>query len=354
MGRPVPLPVPDLDYLKATLDALLAIPSPVGRTQEATEWCRNTICEWEPAEVHISRKGVLSVTFSGEKADEPRGITAHLDTLGAVVKTINPNGRFHLFQLGNYSWNSLENEAVRVFAQNGRTYFGSILVANSSHHLHQGEHGNAGVPRNENTIEVRLDACANSDEEVAELGIEVGDFVAFEPRTVWSEGYVRSRFLDDKALVACLLTALKTLHDTGTPFSQRTTVFLTNYEEQEHGGASGWPDDLCELLALDVAPVGEGQKSRESRCTLCVADADGPYDVELGQKLRRLARENDVELLPDVFPKYASDAGAARKAGLDARFGLIGPGVDATHGIERTHIEALEATTKMIVAYLAS
>lgn len=348
----MPLPIPDLDYLHQTLDTLLAIPSPVGRTQEATEWCRKTLCDWAPTEIHVSRKGVLSATFAGKKADEPRGITAHLDTLGGLVKTINPNGRFHLFQLGNYSWNSIENEAVRVFAQNGRCYCGSVIVANASHHLHQGENGNAEVPRNENTIEVRLDACANSAEEVAELGIEIGDFVAFEPRTIWSEGYVRSRFLDDKALVACLLAALKAIYDSNTPFTQRTTVFLTNYEEQEHGGASGWPADLSELLALDVAPVGEGQQSKESRCTLCVADADGPYDVELGQKLRRLARENDVELLPDVFPKYASDAGAARKAGLDARFALIGPGVDATHGIERTHIEALEATTKMIIAYL--
>ena len=347
------IPTLDLDYLKNTLDALVRIPSPVGRTHEVTELCRKMLCE-QTNDVHVSRKGVLNATFAGEQNDEPRGITAHLDTLGAVIKSINPNGRFHLYKLGNYSWNSLENEEVQVFTSSGKTYRGSVIVANASHHIHDSKQGNAEVPRNEHTMEVRLDAPANSEAELRELGVNIGDYVTFEPRTSWNYGYVRSRFLDDKALVACLFTALKAMHDNELPFKQRTTVFLPNYEEVGHGGRSGWPDDIAEMLALDVAPVGEGQHSRETHCTLCVADADGPYDFDLGQKLRRIAREIGVDLLPDVFIRYASDAGAARASGLDARFGLIGPGVDATHDIERTHIDALEATTKMVVAYLTS
>jgi putative aminopeptidase FrvX len=348
------LPPINFDYLRATLNDLLAIPSPVGKTEVATQYCLEILEAMQPQCSHISRKGVLTVTFDGQSTAEPRGITAHLDTLGGVVKTINPNGRLHLCQLGNYSWNSIENESVSVFAQSGEIYRGSIITANASHHLHQDESGNGETSRDADNIEIRLDACANSYDEVKKLGIQVGDYVVFDPRTEWNWGYVRSRFLDDKALVACLLAALKAINESDVTFSQQTTVILTNYEEQEHGAASGWPSDLWELLALDVAPVGEGQSSKESRCTLCVADADGPYDFKLGQKLRAIAKQYEIELIPDVFPKYASDAGAARRAGLDARFGLIGPGVDATHGIERTHTEALEATARMIVAYLIS
>ena len=351
-SSPADLPAIDFAFLRRTLDELLDIPSPVGRTDEATAYCCDFLEKLAPQTLQISRKGVLNATFSGARDAQPRGVTAHLDTLGGLVKTINPNGRLHLCQLGNFSWNSIENESVTVFAQNGKRYCGSIIVANASHHLHQGENGNGESPRTCDTVEIRLDACANSAQEVADLGIEIGDFIAFDPRPQWSEGYIRSRFLDDKALVACLFAALEAQRRAGRPFSERTTIFLTNYEEQEHGGASGWPSDLCELLALDVAPVGEGQASKESKCTLCVGDADGPYDFKFGQKLRALAKRHEVELVPDVFPKYASDAGAARRAGLDARFALIGPGVDATHGIERTHSEALEATAKMILAYL--
>ena len=129
------LPALDLDYLKTTLDTLLKIPSPVGRTHEVTELCRKMLCEWT-SDVHVSRKGVLNATFQGERSDEPRGVTAHLDTLGAVIKSINPNGRFHLYKLGNYSWNSLENEEVQVFTSSGKTFRGSVIVANASHHIH--------------------------------------------------------------------------------------------------------------------------------------------------------------------------------------------------------------------------
>jgi len=347
------LPPLDLNYLKQTLNTLVSIPSPVGRTHEATEWCRQTLCGWTD-DVRVTRKGVLTSTFEGQRDDEPRGITAHLDTLGAVIKSINPNGRFHLHKLGNYSWNSLENEEVQVFTADGKIYKGSVIVANASHHIHDSKNGNANVPRDENTMEVRLDAPASSEAELRALGVDIGDYVTFEPRTSWNYGYVRSRFLDDKALVACLLCALKAMRDAGLPFAQRTTVFMPNYEEVGHGGRSGWPSDLAEMLALDVSPVGEGQQSRETHCSLCVADADGPYDFSMGCKLRDLAQEIGVELLPDVFTRYASDAGAARASGLDARFALIGPGVDATHDIERTHIDALEATTKMVVAYLTA
>ncbi len=205
----------DLHYLKQTLNTLIAIPSPVGRTHDASDWCYQKLCDFAPDQIRITRKGVLSATFAGEQGDEPRGITAHLDTLGAVIKSINPNGRFHLYKLGNYSWNSLENEEVQVFASNGKTFKGSVIVANASHHIHDSKNGNAEVPRNENTIEVRIDAPARSEAELRALGIDIGDYVTFEPRTSWNYGFVRSRFLDDKALVACLFTAIKAMRDAG-------------------------------------------------------------------------------------------------------------------------------------------
>jgi putative aminopeptidase FrvX len=203
-------------------------------------------------------------------------------------------------------------------------------------------------------MEVRLDARTTDEEETRALGIEVGDFVAFDPRVEVVNGFVRSRHLDDKACVACVLAAVKALHDAGLQPAQKTTLLISNYEEVGHGAAAGIPPETTELLAVDMAAVGEGQTSDEFHASLCVKDAGGPYHHGLSQHLRALAETHHIPYKVDIYPHYHSDGEAFWSAGGDVSVALIGPGVDASHNYERTHLEALVATTQWVMAYLLS
>ncbi len=203
-------------------------------------------------------------------------------------------------------------------------------------------------------MEVRLDARTTSPEETRPLGIEVGDFVAFDPRLEVTNGFVRSRHLDDKACVACILAAVKSLMDVGLQPAQDVYLLFSNYEEVGHGAAAGIPSQVGELLTVDMAAVGEGQASDEFHATLCVKDSGGPYHHELSQRLRALADEHAIPYRVDIYPYYGSDGEAVWRAGGDLAVALIGPGVDASHNYERTHLDALLATTRWLMAYLLS
>ena len=207
--------------------------------------------------------------------------------------------------------------------------------------------------RDDEHMEVRLDLRTASPEETRAAGIEVGDFVAFDPRVeVGEAGFIRSRHLDDKACVACMLAAVKAIQDAGLIPAQRTTLHVSNYEEVGHGGAASFPPDLAELLTLDMAAMGEGQTSDEFHVTLCVKDSGGPYHHGMSRRLRELATQHAIPAVVDIYPFYGSDGEALWRAGADVRVALIGPGVDASHSYERTHMDALVATTQLIVAYL--
>ena len=343
------LPSLDIAYLRSTLTRLLETPSPVGFTQAGSDLCVELLCQFD-FPVEVGRKGIVTAQLVGHSDSAPRAVTAHIDTLGAVVRAIKPNGRLSLAKLGGFSWNTMENERVTLFTDDETEYRGVILIANASHHIYPS--GNGEVPRDADHMELRLDAPARTGEELEKLGIAVGDFVAFDSSPEWNYDYIRARFLDDKALVACLLTAVKALHDAGLKPAQNTTIHIPNYEEVGHGGATGISSEVHEMLALDVSPTGEGQHSSEHSCTVCARDADGPYDLRMRRRLKRLAREFDIDLVVDTFPEYCSDGDALWKSGADARVALIGPGVDATHSIERTHLDGLIATTNLVVAYL--
>ncbi len=227
---------------------------------------------------------------------------------------------------------------------------GSILLSKASGHVH-GKTVNETVREDEN-MEVRLDARSTSKEETEKLGIRVGDFVAFDPRVEITNGFVRSRHLDDKACVACIVAAIKALQDAGLKPTQKTFVLISNYEEVGHGAAAGIPAEVVELVAVDMAAVGEGQTSDEFHSTLCVKDSGGPYHHGLSQRLRSLADEHQIPYVVDIYPYYGSDGEAFWRAGGDVAVALIGPGVDASHNYERTHLEALVATTQWVMAYL--
>jgi putative aminopeptidase FrvX len=239
-----------------------------------------------------------------------------------------------------------------VFTSAGEVRRGSFLLAKSSSHVHGAVVNEA--KRDDDAMEVRLDERTASAEDTRRLGIGVGDFVAFDPRVETRNGFIRSRHLDDKACVACIAAAFKALKDAGLTPVQTTSALITNYEEVGHGAASGFPADMTELLAVDMAAIGDGQTSDEFHSSLCVKDSGGPYHHGLSQKMRRLAEKENIPYRVDIYPYYGSDGEAYWRAGGDVAVALIGPGVDASHNYERTHLDALMATTQWILAYLLS
>jgi putative aminopeptidase FrvX len=346
------LPPIDSDYLQKTLASLLNIPSPTGYTQQAIQYTRQSLSAFPELELSLNRKGALIARWPGQQDNAPRALTAHVDTLGAMVKEVKSNGRLRLTPVGGYVWNTIEGEGCTVFTRNGETVRGSFLLTKASSHVWGKDV--ATLERNDENLELRLDARCESAEDVDALGIEVGDFVAFDPRLEINNGFVRSRHLDDKACVACLATAVKALHDVGLKPSQTTHLLISNFEEVGHGASTGIPAETTELVVLDMAAVGNGQASDEFHATICVKDSGGPYHHGLSLRLRQLADDLQIPYRVDIYPFYGSDGGAALRSGNDLAVALIGPGVDASHNYERTHMDALIATTQWTIAYLLS
>ena len=340
----------DLDATTTFLTRLLKTPSPTGFTENAIAYVEDAFSTF-PLAMHRTVKGALVATWEGEADSEPRALTAHVDTLGAMVSEIKDGGRLKLTQIGGYMWNAIEGEGVTVHTADGRTYRGTVLTTKSSTHAYGGE--SAKQERKAENMELRLDIRAETPAEVRQAGIEVGDFISLDPRVEVTEtGFIRSRHLDDKAGVACIYGALKTLTDAGLKPAQRTTLLISNYEEVGHGAATGFPPDLVELLAVDMGVLGERQNSDEYTVSICAKDSGGPYHIDMRHKLVGLAQAADIGYKVDVYPFYGSDGEAFWRAGGDARVGLIGPGVDASHAYERTHRDSLEETIRLIVEYL--
>lgn len=346
------LPAIDREFLLQFLVELLNTPSPTGFAQQGIALTEKALGAFPELQLAHTRKGALVVTLPGSHAEAPRALTAHTDTLGAMVKEIKSNGRLQLTKIGGFAWNTVEGEGCRVFTQKGEVIRGAFLLNSASAHVYGKDVGE--LKREDDELEVRLDALTDSASETRLLGIEVGDFVAFDPRVELTNGFVRSRHLDDKACVACLLAAVKALHDAGLQPEQTTTLLISNYEEVGHGAATGFPAGLEELVVVDMAAVGEGQTSDEFHATLCVKDSGGPYHHGLSQRLRQLAEQHEVPYKVDIYPYYGSDGEAFWRAGGDVAVALIGPGVDASHNYERTHTDALLATTNWVLAYLLS
>lgn len=346
-----PLPI-DNDYLFNTLVDLLNTPSPTGFTQTAVAYCEKAMIDLELTP-NRSAKGGVFAEWDGKSIDRPRALTAHIDTLGAMVKEIKDTGRLVLTKIGSFAWNTVEGESCSIFTATGQIVRGTLLITKASTHIHADQVNK--LERSDENMEIRLDARTSSADETRTLGIEVGDFISFDPRVEISEhGFIRSRHLDDKAGVACMLAAVKAMKVSGHKPAQRTTLHISNYEEVGHGAAAGFPSDLVELVAVDMAAVGKGQTSDEFHTTVCAKDSGGPYHIELTHHLRRLAKETGIPYKMDIYPYYGSDGEAYWRAGGDVQVALIGPGVDASHNYERTHIESLIATTQLIIEYLRS
>lgn len=260
------LPEIDKTCLQNFLTGLLNIPSPTGFAEEAITYLHQNLVAFQELSLAYTRKGALVATWPGEHPAPRRALTAHADTLGAMVKEIKANGRLKLSQIGGYAWNTIEGEGCMVFTRIGQKVRGSILLNKASSHVYGAQVGDG--KRDADNLEVRLDASTSSPSETRQLGVEVGDFIAFDPRVEVTNGFIRSRHLDDKACVACLFAAVQAMHLAGLRPAYDTLLHFSNYEEVGHGAASGIPADVAELVVVDMAAVGEGQTSDEFHSTL--------------------------------------------------------------------------------------
>ena len=344
------LPTIDQEYFVDFLVKLLNVTSPTGFADPAIEFVEKELSQFKQLELSRSRKGALIAKWNVESDLPPVALTAHVDTLGAVVKEIKSNGRLKLSRIGGIQWPSVETEGVWVFTSKGEKIRGSVLIDTASGHVHGAE----GVKtlRDDDHMEVRLDVRTTSEKETRALGINVGDCVAFDPRVEVTNSFIRSRFLDDKACVANLVAAIKSMAEAGLSPARTVYFHISNYEEVGHGAAAGIPAEVAEVICVDMAVVGKGQESDEFSVTLCIKDGGGPYHFGLNNKLRALAEHHNIPYKTDVYVFYGSDGEAFWRAGGDVALALIGPGIDASHNYERAHMDGLNATTNWIMAYL--
>lgn len=333
------------------VNELVSIPSPTGYTDKIIAHVEQFLDEQGIAGKR-NNKGALIATIPGADTSKQRMLTAHVDTLGAMVKEIKSNGRLKLSLIGGSRWNHLEGEYCHIFTDNSKIVTGTILMRQTSVHVYKDA---ATTERNEDNIEVRLDEKVKDAADVKKLGINVGDFVAFDPRVkITPSGFIKSRHLDDKASVGILLYLLREIKEHNVTLPYTTHFLISNNEEVGYGGNSNIPPEVVEYLAVDMGAVGDGQTSDEYSVSICAKDSSGPYNYRLRQRLVELAEEHEINYQIDIYPYYGSDASAALSAGHDLIHGLIGPGIDASHAFERTHVDSLINTAKLTYYYLMS
>ena len=336
-------------YAAEQAASLLAIDSPSGFTDRAAEWAMQAFQALGFRAWRTVKGGVMA-DLGGSDDTDALLLEAHTDTLGAMVAEIKGTGRLRVTPLGGMNPNNAEAENVRVYTRGGRVVEGTFQLCNASVHVN-GEYSN--TKRSYDTMEVVLDAEADSEEQVQALGIQVGDIVCFEPRTrITESGYIKSRFLDDKLSVGILLGLAKYLHDNHITPKRRVYCHVTVYEEVGHGGSASLPQGVTEAISVDMGCVGAGLKCTERQVSICAKDSGGPYAYSVVGKLIEAAQREQADYAVDIYPFYGSDVEATLRAGYDIRHGLIGPGVYASHGYERSHLDGVESTLKVLKGYL--
>ncbi|NHN30701.1 M42 family metallopeptidase [Paenibacillus agricola] len=338
----------DQAYVTAFLEQLLQIPSPSGYCHEIMQVIEREAKKLGLGMSYMNKGGGL-ITVPGANPNRVTGLSAHVDTLGAMVRSIKQSGMLRLTAVGGYMMNSIENEYCKVHTRDGHVYEGTILTTKPSVHVYPEARE---LKRDELAMEVRLDEVVRSADDVAKLGIGVGDFISFDPRVqVMGNGFIKSRHLDDKAGVAAIFGLLELLARTATQPANTLMVLISTYEEVGHGAAY-LPPQIDELLAVDMGAMGDDLTCTEHDVSICAKDSSGPYDFHMTSKLIELAKREGLKYAVDIYPQYGSDASAALRGGSDIRAALIGPGVHASHGMERTHIEAIVGTAALLAAYV--
>ena len=336
------------DYMLEQLQAIMAIDSPSGYTKDIQDYMNAELTRlgYKPEN---PIKGGIRAHLGGE--GEPIMLMAHVDTLGAMVDCVKSDGRLMVSRIGGLQACNTETMNVKVKTRFDGEYEGTIQIANASAHVNP----DLATAKRDfmSNMEVVLDEDVRSADDVAKLGIRAGDIVAVEPRlTITSKGYIKSRFLDDKASAAVLLALAKMIADENITLNRSIWISFTVYEEVGHGACHGIPDGIVEMMSVDMGCVGETMTCTEKQVSICAKDGGGPYNYEVTTALLKAAIDNKIDYAIDVYHAYSSDVDAALHAGYDVKHSLIGPGVYASHGYERTHIDGLTATFDLLVAYL--
>lgn len=333
------------------LETLTNTPSPSGYTTKIMKLMASMLDEIGVSYVQTN-KGALIATVKGKNDTRHRLLTAHTDTLGAMVKEVKSSGRLALSMVGGFRWNAVEGEYCTIHTARGEAIRGTILMHETSVHVYS-EMGT--LPRDEKHIEVRVDAKTTSAEDTRALGIEVGDFISFDNRFEFTEsGFVKSRHLDDKASTTLLIQLLKLIKSESIELPYTTHFYISNNEEIGYGGNASVPEQTVEYIAVDMGAIGDGQQSDEYTVSICAKDSSGPYHYELTRQLVALANANNIEYKLDIYPHYGSDASAAIRAGFDVRHALFGAGIESSHAFERTHVDSLRHTAALLYAYVTS
>jgi len=343
-------PALDRTYIMKILEALLATPSPSGFCMEIVKRVRAETEKLGFA-LETTPKGNVVITLPGAdlEAGGTLGLTAHVDTLGAMVRSIKPNGMLRFTSVGGYAMQTVEGEYCLVHTRDGRTYEGTVLSTQPSVHVYVDVRDQK---REEANMEIRIDELVGTKEETEKLGIAPGDFVSWDPRTrILPNGWIKSRHLDDKASVAALFGVMEWLKREGVQPARTVKIVLSTYEEVGHG-SSYIPPDITELIAVDMGAIGDDLSTSERDVSICAKDSSGPYDYGMTSRLIELARREKLPHAVDIYPFYGSDASAALRGGSNIRAALIGPGVHASHGMERTHADAVANTAALLIAYI--
>lgn len=334
--------------LKNYITKIFSIDSPTGYTHNVIKYLQDEAHSMN-YETKITPKGNLLIKVKGQYEQMKKAVSAHADTLGLMVRSIKPNGALAFTRIGGPILPTLDGEYCRIYTRDGKVYTGTILSTSPAAHVHK-EAGTA--PRNEDTMEVRIDEVVKSKEDVEKLGICAGDYICIDPKTtICDSGYIKTRFIDDKMSVAILFTLLRHYYESGEKPFNDTLFMITVYEEVGHG-LSYVPSEIEEIIAVDMGCIGTDLSCTEHDVSICAKDSSGPYDYNIVSKMIELAKELKLPYAVDIYPMYGSDVSAALSGGNNIRGGLIGTGVYASHGMERTHLDGVKATIQLLNAYL--
>lgn len=339
----------DNTYLLNCLTDILSTPSPSGYTKDVIEKVK-TYVQAFGLECELTNKGCLVVDIPSENSEYTTCLSAHVDTLGLMVRSITESGDLRVVEIGGNQFTSLDSEYCTIHTRSGKNYTGTVVSTSPASHVYE---DNRTLVRSADNTVIRIDELTKSADDTKALGINNGDFVSLDPKTTITESnFIKSRYLDDKASVACVLTVLKYMSDNKITPKNNLKLFFSVYEEVGHGAAY-IPGEIDEVIAIDMGCIGKDLACTESDVSICAKDRSGPYDYELTNKLIDLAVANELSYVVDIYPFYSSDGSAALYGGNDIKSALIGPGIHASHGMERTHLNSLINTTKLIINYIS-
>lgn len=336
------------DFILKTLEEIVNIPSPTGYCDGAVSHIEGIAGELG-FKYERNKKGNLIIEMEGHNKGYCTGIPVHVDTLGAMVRSVNSDGTLRITTIGGNMFSTLDGEYCVIHTRSGKKYTGTVLSTSPSIHVYPDARK---IERSEENMMVRLDEVVSSKEDVLKLNIMTGDFISIEPKfQITESGYIKSRYMDNKAGTACALSVMEMFKRLGTKPRNNVKIIVSTYEEVGHGCAS-IPGDIDELVGIDMGCIGLDLACTEQDVSICPKDSSGPYDYGITSRLIELAKEHNLKYAVDIYPMYGSDVSAALSGGNNIKGGLIGPGVNASHGMERAHIDGLSNTIKLMYAYL--